>query len=357
MVIKRFLAVLVFFAIAGIASSVHAQDSETTNPNEPQLGLPASVIQSYAPNIERIGVSNAILNRRDYRQVNGAVNVVDAPGSNNVLYSREARTYYVSVMQIVGDWAEINPGEWIPASVLGPVNPSRLNGVLFPDGLEVLEYPIGFTRTSVAFWSTVPGEEAPITNENAFAPYSMFHLFAEVEANGQLWYQVGVDQWLPANLINVLMPVERPAEVDTRIWIGVDVENHFVMAYEDDKMVFAALSASGNPLTPTEAGLYRIYLQYNSRYMTSGTPGDYWYYYVEDVPYTLYFNGDQALHGVYWHDNFGTFQSNGCVNLSMNDAYWLFNWAVDYMFLEASGGSEWPLVYVYGEYPPEEEWE
>jgi hypothetical protein len=349
------LFLIIMVIVAGV-SAIYANDTDAITPDEPQYGLPASVIESYAPNIERIGVSDGILNRLDYRQVNGLVNVVDAPGSNNVLYSREARSYYVSVQQIVGEWAEINDGEWIPANTLGPVNPSRLNGVLFPDGIEVLEYPIGFTRRDVTFWSTRPGEEAPITNENAFGAYRMFHLFSDVEIDGELWYQVGVDQWLPASQINVLKPIERPEEIDTRIWIAADVENHFVMAYEDDKLVFAALSASGNPWTPTETGFYRIYLQYNSRYMTSGTPGDYWYYYVEDVPYTLYFNGDQAFHGVYWHDNFGVYQSNGCVNLSMNDAYWLFNWAVDYMFLEADGGSQWPMIYIYGEYPPEEEW-
>lgn len=351
---KRFLILVCAVALGTL--TVYGQESASTADDTPQYGLAAATIEAYTPNIERIGVSPNILRRLDYRRVVGAVNVVDAPGSGNVLYTEESRSFYVSVSQIVGDWAEINPGEWIPANQLEPTNPSRLHGVLFPDGYEALEYPIGYSRTNVTFWSTRPGEEAPITNENAFAPYQRFDIFAEVEVDGELWYQVGVDQWLPAEQINVLHNTERPAEIDSRIWIAVDIDNQFVMAYEGETMVYAALTATGNPWTPTETGVFRVYLHYNSRAMTAGTPGDFWYYYIQDVPYTLYYNGDQAIHGVFWHDNFGVYQSNGCVNLSMNDAYWLYHWTVDYMFNEASGGSEWPQVYVFGEYPPEEEW-
>ena len=29
----------------------------------------------------------------------------------------------------------------------------------------------------------------------------------------------------------------------------------------------------------------------------------------------MYFNGDQAFHGVYWHNNFGHRMSHGCVGM------------------------------------------
>jgi lipoprotein-anchoring transpeptidase ErfK/SrfK len=44
-----------------------------------------------------------------------------------------------------------------------------------------------------------------------------------------------------------------------------------------------------------------------------------------DVPYVQFFDGDRGLHGVYWHDQFGTPRSHGCVNLSPRDARWLFH--------------------------------
>jgi lipoprotein-anchoring transpeptidase ErfK/SrfK len=41
----------------------------------------------------------------------------------------------------------------------------------------------------------------------------------------------------------------------------------------------------------------------------------------------MYFYGGYAIHGAYWHNNFGTPMSHGCVNLSLPDARWFFNWA------------------------------
>ena len=41
----------------------------------------------------------------------------------------------------------------------------------------------------------------------------------------------------------------------------------------------------------------------------------------------MFFRGDYGLHGTYWHNNFGTPMSRGCVNLTIDDAAWLFNWA------------------------------
>ena len=50
-------------------------------------------------------------------------------------------------------------------------------------------------------------------------------------------------------------------------------------------------------------------------------------YYLPDVPYTMYFYRGYGLHGTYWHNNFGTPMSHGCVNMRTPDARWLFYWA------------------------------
>jgi lipoprotein-anchoring transpeptidase ErfK/SrfK len=60
--------------------------------------------------------------------------------------------------------------------------------------------------------------------------------------------------------------------------------------------------------------------------MTGGSPNGDYYYLVEDVPWTMYFNGPIALHAAYWHDDFGYEHSRGCVNLAPHDARWLFDW-------------------------------
>ncbi|MGE5251028.1 MAG: L,D-transpeptidase, partial [Bacteroidota bacterium] len=49
--------------------------------------------------------------------------------------------------------------------------------------------------------------------------------------------------------------------------------------------------------------------------------------YLPNVPYTMYFYKGYGLHGTYWHNNFGTPMSHGCVNLRIEDSKWLYNFA------------------------------
>ncbi|MEJ2607147.1 MAG: L,D-transpeptidase, partial [Anaerolineales bacterium] len=72
---------------------------------------------------------------------------------------------------------------------------------------------------------------------------------------------------------------------------------------------------------PTVTGQYRIYRKYVSTPMAG--PG----YYLPGVPFTMYFYKGYALHGTYWHNNFGTPMSHGCINLRTPDAEWLFDFA------------------------------
>lgn len=104
-------------------------------------------------------------------------------------------------------------------------------------------------------------------------------------------------------------------------WIDVDLTNQAVYAYEGDVMVNSFIVSTGTWLTPTVVGQYKIYVKYRSAKMSG--PG----YYLPDVPYIMYFYQGYGLHGTYWHNNFGTPMSHGCVNLRIDDAAWLYNWA------------------------------
>ena len=104
-------------------------------------------------------------------------------------------------------------------------------------------------------------------------------------------------------------------------WIDVDLTNQRVYAYEGDVVVNSFIVSTGTWLTPTVTGSYKIYVKYRSASMSG--PG----YYLPDVPYIMYFYGDYGLHGTYWHNNFGTPMSHGCVNLRTEEAAWLYNWA------------------------------
>jgi lipoprotein-anchoring transpeptidase ErfK/SrfK len=104
-------------------------------------------------------------------------------------------------------------------------------------------------------------------------------------------------------------------------WIDVDLSQQRVYAYEGDVLMNSFIVSTGTWQTPTVTGEFRIWVKVRSQAMTG--PG----YYLPDVPYVMYFYKDYALHGTYWHNNFGTPMSHGCVNLTIPDAEWLYNFA------------------------------
>jgi lipoprotein-anchoring transpeptidase ErfK/SrfK len=106
-------------------------------------------------------------------------------------------------------------------------------------------------------------------------------------------------------------------------WIDVDLSEQRVYAYSGDTIVNSFLVSTGTWQTPTVTGKFKIWIKLRSTDMAG--PG----YYLPDVPYTMYFHKGYGLHGTYWHSNFGTPMSHGCVNLSIPDAAWLYDFAYE----------------------------
>lgn len=114
--------------------------------------------------------------------------------------------------------------------------------------------------------------------------------------------------------------------IGTGKWIDVNLTTQKMVAYEGSTPVYSSLVSTGVASHPTVTGTFNIYVKYTSQAMRGGTPGvDY--YYLPGVPYVMYFYQAYALHGTYWHHNFGHVMSHGCVNLPTPVAQWVFNWA------------------------------
>ena len=106
-------------------------------------------------------------------------------------------------------------------------------------------------------------------------------------------------------------------------WVDVNLTTQTLVAYRGTEPVFTTLISSGTWSHPTVTGQFRIYLRYEAQDMNGYLLG--YDYYLPNVPYVMYFYEDYALHGTYWHNNFGTPMSHGCVNLATGDAQWLYN--------------------------------
>ncbi len=123
---------------------------------------------------------------------------------------------------------------------------------------------------------------------------------------------------------NVSAPsvVHRPVKVgNNERWVDIDLSAQRAYAYVGDEMMKGFIISTGTWQHPTVTGIFHVYVKYRAADMSG--PG----YYLPDVPYVMYFYKDYGLHGTYWHHNFGTPMSHGCVNFSTPDSAWLYNFA------------------------------
>jgi len=306
-------------------------------------GLSASAIEANRwPDVQPLPVDDALLNDRQYRQIQGSFNVHKAPNSV------ESETYgpgytFMTVFEQSGEWSQVGENQWVKSDLLSDViAPSRFAGALLPVD-ATLPYPVAWTLWHLRGSKTPGGPEAA---DNPFLyRYTRVYIYSTVEVNGYYWYQIGADQWVHQFKVAKLLPVQKPAEVDTEKWVSVDLYEQVAVAYEGDKPVFATLVSSGLEEWPTNEGVFHVYVRFK-RTLMSGAYAEPDFYYLQEVPWTMYFDDQIALHGAYWHDGFGFRRSHGCVNLTITDAHWLFHWAEsEYNYQD--GDLVGPAVYVY----------
>ena len=108
-------------------------------------------------------------------------------------------------------------------------------------------------------------------------------------------------------------------------WIEVDLSEQKLRAWEGTKLILESLVSSGK-WAPTPTGEFAIWAKLKYSKMEGGKKGTNTYYYLPNVPYTMYFYKDYGLHGTYWHNNFGQPMSHGCINLPSQAAQQLFFW-------------------------------
>ena len=129
-----------------------------------------------------------------------------------------------------------------------------------------------------------------------------------------------------SDAVNTVM--ESPASFDSMAsaysgkWIDINLSRQRLTAYVGGKAVYSSLISSGTSAHPTPSGRYTILDHVRSQTMSG--PG----YYLTGVPYVMHFRaGGYAIHGTYWHHNFGHPMSHGCINLPTSAAGWLYSWA------------------------------
>lgn len=175
---------------------------------------------------------------------------------------------------------------------------------------------------------TAPGLNNPESNHNFFR-YNIVQIYDTKEASNLTWNLVGPSEWLDSRQVARVDPHTSPPKgVTGSRWIEINLFEQTLSVYDNDRLVFATLVSTGVAPFWTRPGIFHIYIKKPAETMSGATEADRSdYYYLEDVPWTMYFDEERALHGAYWHNRFGYQMSHGCVNLSVGDSHWLFNWA------------------------------
>lgn len=326
------------------AQKKSAQDDTPTG----GFGIPASVIAQFSePAVTPLEVSEDLLWDRAYRYIPSGMDIYDSPGGN-LIASMEDGYHFVTLGRggVQGDWTNIGLNRWIPTSQVGAsANVSEFAGVFLP--AEGLPFTMAWILRTVQP-STEPGIE-PAEDASYIQRYTRVYIYQTVEIDEDRWYQIGNGEWVHQYDVAKVTPVEKPADITTHKWVGMDLYEQVLIAYEGDTPIFATLISSGLPQWSTREGVFNVY-QRHQRVVMSGANGQPSFYYIEEVPWTMFFDADIALHGAYWHDGFGYRQSHGCVNMTITDSKFIFDWSADIL---ESGESEVDLgVYVYtsGEY-------
>lgn len=169
----------------------------------------------------------------------------------------------------------------------------------------------------------------------------------KTDDTGRVWYQVIFNEW-----------VRYPERISSEWYVAADYVRHFedtgnqelapeksaphtdkhilidrseqtLYAYDGDTLFLEALVSTGLDLTPTPRGVFTVYKKTPTRYMQGPLPGiSDQYYDLPGVPWNLYFTAEGgAIHGAYWHNEFGKQWSHGCVNLPLTTARTLYEWA------------------------------
>jgi hypothetical protein len=252
---------------------------------------------------------------------------------------------YVQEARVNGKpYVQLKTGEWVRAS---PAGFSSFQGLLFK---KTPSAAFGWVIDTIQARSA-PSFTAPEVGDTIYRE-TPIQILEITEKEGMEWYRIGENQWVPyLKARRARVDTTPPQGVKGDRWISVDLFDQIVLVYENHQLVFATLVSTGGEPYYTRPGLFQIYKKKPLETMTGAFEADKLdYYFLEDVPWTMYFDQARALHGAYWRPWFGVAGTHGCVNFSLGDANWLFQWAKeeDWVYVwDASGKTPTDLKF-YG---------
>jgi hypothetical protein len=226
-------------------------------------------------------------------------------------------------------WGKTKKGRWIAMRELVPARPFLFHGEIVAGGTLDVAW-VNAEKASV--YASDKADKATGTRVR----FEKVRVREEKGTGEKLMLRVeegGASGWMKARDLSratlAPAPPEAGGENATERWIDVDLAQQTIVAYEGTKPVFASIVSTGKgpPKTDfaTPVGVHRIWVKIFTTKMDNLEKEDVEKHYaLEDVPWVQFFDKAVALHGAFWHRDFGHIHSHGCVNLAPIDARWLY---------------------------------
>ena len=220
----------------------------------------------------------------------------------------------------------------LPLDRMRVVAPSTMRGVHLSDEFSL---PLAIVSSRFARRYRPQPDSGALAADAEVVPWrSAWSLSGEVRRHrGEDYVELRDGSWLRADQVvrvHSFNTAPRWARQGKK-WIDVSILRQTLVAYEGERPVFTTLVSTGadglgdpEKTHSTIQGTFLIHTKHLSVTMDGDDRGDE--FDLRDVPYVQYFTEGYALHGAYWHDDFGRPRSHGCVNLAPSDAAWLFRW-------------------------------
>jgi hypothetical protein len=260
-----------------------------------------------------------------------------ATDADDILVKRMVKGFYIAIDRTFRwndrTWYKTTKGLVAPADRFWQVAGSKFRGVEL-DGSKY-RLPIAWVYGGR---KTAPTYELD-ADSGALKPARAIERFEAIQLTGEQQTVHGTKYWETQNgtfIKDAHVRVTRPGDAPTDLgpnerWLDVNLTEQTLVAFEGTRAVYATLVSTGKKSTikekdhRTPSGQWRIREKHVATTMDGdGTAAGDLPYSIEDVPYVMYFHRSYAIHGAFWHRNYGVMMSHGCINLAPLDAKHLF---------------------------------
>jgi hypothetical protein len=230
-------------------------------------------------------------------------------------------------------WYRLENGTYAYSGGIQPVN-TLLNDIL-------TEIP----ETGVLGEITIPYADSMwAINRNPYPGprlyYSTTHWIKDLvvdQRDGSLWYKVFDNlynshyytrpEWMHVFQPEEIAPLSASVPEGEK-HIEIYLDRQILLAFEWNVLVYAARVATGQKNFESPTGWFHTFHKRPTYHMTGGAD-DASVFDLPGVPWDSYLTDTGvAIHGTYWHNDFGHPHSHGCINLSPQDAKWIYRWSL-----------------------------